>query len=73
MNLARCLLAAGATSLVSPLINAVGVGPAFSIATGVQVLAFGGFIVQWMVVPKWRLAKARDLAAAKAASSTAKA
>lgn len=73
LNLARCLLAAGATSLVSPLINAVGVGPAFSIATGVQVLAFGGFIVQWMVVPKWRLAKARDIAAAKAVSSTANA
>ncbi|PWN28285.1 putative MFS multidrug transporter [Jaminaea rosea] len=71
LNLARCLLAAGATSLVSPLINAVGVGPAFSIATGVQVLAFAGFIIQWVVVPKWREAKANERTASATTTAAA--
>lgn len=48
MNLARCLMAAGGTSFVMPLIDKIGVGPCFSLLTGIMVLAFGLVAVQWI-------------------------
>lgn len=46
LNLARCLLAAGGTSFVMPLVNAVGVGLAFTICAAIQAAALVGIGVQ---------------------------
>ncbi|TRX96974.1 hypothetical protein FHL15_002280 [Xylaria flabelliformis] len=55
MNLARCLLAAGGTSLVNPLINAVDVGLTFTIAVAVLLVALVGIAIQWRFGAKWRM------------------
>lgn len=54
LNLARCLFAAGGTSFVMPLIDAVGVGITFSICVAVQVVALVGPLVQWRFAAGWR-------------------
>ncbi|KAI3325370.1 MFS general substrate transporter [Xylariaceae sp. AK1471] len=55
MNLARCLLAAGGTSIVMPLINAVGVGLTFTITVAALLVALVGIGIQWRYGGKWRL------------------
>ncbi|KAI1426089.1 MFS general substrate transporter [Xylaria sp. FL1777] len=55
MNLARCLLAAGGTSIVMPLINAVGVGWTFTITVGALLVALVGIGIQWHFGKKWRM------------------
>lgn len=55
MNLARCLLAAGGTSLVTPLINAVDVGLTFTIAVAALLVALVGIGIQWRFGAKWRM------------------
>lgn len=47
LNLARCLFAAGGTSFVMPLINAIGVGVTFTICVAVQAAALIGPLLQW--------------------------
>ncbi|KPI43639.1 Quinidine resistance protein 1 [Cyphellophora attinorum] len=54
LNLARCLLAAGGTSIIIPLINAIGVGWAFTLCAVVQILSLAGVFVQWKFAGKWR-------------------
>lgn len=54
LNLARCLFAAGGTSFVMPLINAVGVGLTFTICVAVQVIALIGPLLQWKCAALWR-------------------
>lgn len=54
LNLARCLLAAGGTSFVMPMVNSVGVGWTFTICAGVQVIGLVGFAVQWKFGARWR-------------------
>ncbi|KAI0104761.1 MFS general substrate transporter [Nemania sp. FL0031] len=54
VNLARCLLAAGGTSIVTIIIDAVGVGWTFTIAIAAQIVAFVGVIIQWRYGGKWR-------------------
>ncbi|KAJ5281243.1 hypothetical protein N7478_006615 [Penicillium angulare] len=54
INLARCLFAAGGTSFVMPLINAVGAGATFTICAAVQIVALGGPILQWKFAAGWR-------------------
>lgn len=54
LNLARCLFAAGGTSFVIPLINKIGVGPAFTICAAVQVVALVGPFIQWRFAGGWR-------------------
>ena len=54
LNLARCLFAAGGTSLVMPLVNAIGVGLAFTVCTVVQLTALLGVAVQWKFAGAWR-------------------
>lgn len=62
LNLARCLFAAGGTSIVKPLINAVGVGLTFTICAIVQVVALIGPLIQWKFAAGWRKkAAARDV------------
>ncbi|KAI0526238.1 major facilitator superfamily domain-containing protein [Xylaria bambusicola] len=55
MNLARCLLAAGGTSIVMPLINAVGSGWTFTITVAALLVALVGIGVQWQYGKKWRM------------------
>lgn len=57
LNLARCLFAAGGTSFVMPLINAVGVGVTFTICVAVQVVALVGPFVQWRFAATRRAAE----------------
>lgn len=64
LNLARCLMAAGGTSIIIPLINAIGVGWAFTVCIGIQALSLVGVFVQWRFAGKWR----QDAAARKEAS-----
>jgi MFS family permease len=54
LNLARCLFAAGGTSFVIPLINKIGVGPAFTVCVAVQVVALIGPLIQWRFAAGWR-------------------
>lgn len=54
LNLARCLFAAGGTSFVMPLINAVGVGLTFTICVAVQAIAVIGPLLQWKYAALWR-------------------
>ncbi|KAJ5732142.1 hypothetical protein N7493_003623 [Penicillium malachiteum] len=54
INLARCLFAAGGTSFVMPLIDAVGVGVTFTICAAVQLVALSGPLIQWRFAAAWR-------------------
>ena len=55
LNLARCLVAAGGTSFVTPMVDGVGVGWAFTICVGIQVVALGGLAVRWRWAGRWRV------------------
>ncbi|KAI2635974.1 MFS general substrate transporter [Xylaria nigripes] len=55
LNLARCLLAAAATSIVTPIVGAVGIGWTFTITTVVQLIALVGLGIQWRFGGKWRV------------------
>lgn len=54
INLARCLLAAGGTSFVMPMVDAIGAGLAFTICAIVQAVALLGVAVQWRYGGTWR-------------------
>jgi hypothetical protein len=54
LNLARCLFAAGGTSLVMPMVNGIGVGLAFTICVIVQFVALLGPAIQWRFAAGWR-------------------
>ncbi|RFU78622.1 hypothetical protein TARUN_3592 [Trichoderma arundinaceum] len=54
LNLARCLFAAGGTSIVMPMVNGIGVGLAFTICAIVQFVALLGPAIQWKLAAGWR-------------------
>ncbi|CAG8410728.1 unnamed protein product [Penicillium salamii] len=54
LNLARCFFAAGGTSLVTPMINGIGVGPSFTVCAVAQILALLGPFIQWKFAGGWR-------------------
>lgn len=54
LNLARCLFAAGGTSIVMPMVNGIGVGLAFTICAIVQFVALIGPAIQWRFAAGWR-------------------
>lgn len=56
INLARCLFAAGGTSFVAPLMNAVGAGVTFTCCAAVQLVSSIGLFIQWKCAPSWRKA-----------------
>jgi len=60
-NLARCLVGAAGTSAIKPMINAIGLGPSFSILLGVQVLSIIPAVLEWKCGMRWRQARARRL------------
>jgi multidrug resistance protein len=54
LNLARCLFAAGGTSIIMPMVNGIGVGLAFTICVALQFFALLGVGVQWRYGGTWR-------------------
>ncbi|KAK9454598.1 major facilitator superfamily domain-containing protein [Dipodascopsis uninucleata] len=54
LNLARCLFAAGGTSIVTLMIDGVGVGLTFTICVAVQLLALVGPLIQLKFANTWR-------------------
>ncbi|KAF2100707.1 putative multidrug transporter [Rhizodiscina lignyota] len=54
LNLARCLVGAGGTAAILPIVNAIGAGWAFTLFAMVLVLALGLLVVQLRYGPKWR-------------------
>ena len=54
LNLARCLFAAGGTSFVMPLVDAVGAGLAFTVCVAAQAVALLLVVVQWKFGARWR-------------------
>ncbi|RSL64732.1 hypothetical protein CEP54_004585 [Fusarium duplospermum] len=54
LNLARCLFAVGGTSFVMPMINGIGVGPAFTVCVAVQVVGLLSLGIQFKYGSKWR-------------------
>ncbi|KAI0025572.1 MFS general substrate transporter [Xylariomycetidae sp. FL0641] len=54
LNLARCLVAAGGTAFVTPLVRALGAGGAFTLCVAVQLLALLGPAVQCRFAAAWR-------------------
>ncbi|KAK1490324.1 major facilitator superfamily transporter [Colletotrichum tamarilloi] len=54
VNLARCLFAAGGTSFVMPMVSGIGVGWAFTLCVGAQLVALIGAGVQWKFAARWR-------------------
>lgn len=54
LNLARCLFAAAGTSSVMPMVNALGVGLAFTVCVVAQLVALLGLAVQWRFGARWR-------------------
>ncbi|KAF7714093.1 Uncharacterized protein PECH_003266 [Penicillium ucsense] len=56
INLARCLFAAGGTSFVMPLIDAVGAGVCFTICAAVQVVSLAAPLIQVKYAGAWRRA-----------------
>ncbi|RMJ09576.1 hypothetical protein CDV36_010816 [Fusarium kuroshium] len=60
LNLARCLFAAGGTSFIMPMINGIGVGPAFTVCVAVQVLGLLSLGIQFRYGSKWRRGSETD-------------
>ncbi|KAI0483283.1 MFS general substrate transporter [Xylariaceae sp. FL0804] len=69
LNLARCLLAAGCISAVMPLIDAVGVGWAFTVAVAAQLAALLAAGAQWRFGAKWRREAADESRSSRRRSS----
>ncbi|KPM38024.1 hypothetical protein AK830_g8516 [Neonectria ditissima] len=53
-NLARCLVGAGATAAIVPMINAMGVGWAFTLIGGLLFLCCPALVALMVWGPKWR-------------------
>lgn len=54
INLARCLLGAGGTAAVQPMIDRLGAGVTFSIGAGITCLAVPFGVLVWMKGERWR-------------------
>ncbi|KAH6887507.1 major facilitator superfamily domain-containing protein [Thelonectria olida] len=60
LNLARCLFAAGGTSFVMPMVNGIGIGPAFTVCAVVQGTTILALVVQWRFAGRWRGEEERE-------------
>lgn len=54
LNLLRCLMGAGGTAAVLPVVNKIGVGRTMTIATGVMLASIGLVVLQMTKGPGWR-------------------
>ncbi|WVF73228.1 hypothetical protein IAT40_008047 [Kwoniella sp. CBS 6097] len=59
LNLARCLIGAGATAQIEPLYSAIGVGWAFTLWTGIMAMTLGLVAVQMRWGAGWRRKRER--------------
>jgi MFS family permease len=60
VNLARCLMGAGGTASVMPLIGALSIGWTFTLLTGIMGLALALLVVQMKYGPGWRQRGEKD-------------
>lgn len=54
LNLARCLMGAGGTAMVLPIVRAIGAGWTFTLIAGLMVLSLVFLLLQIQRGPKWR-------------------
>lgn len=54
LNLSRCLMGAGGTAAIVPIVNAMGAGGAFTLFAGILLLAYALLLVQLRFGPRWR-------------------
>jgi MFS family permease len=54
LNLARCLMGAGGTAAVLPIVNTIGAGWTFTIWVGVMLAGLGLVVLQLQNGQKWR-------------------
>jgi predicted MFS family arabinose efflux permease len=54
LNLTRCLIGAGGTAAVVPIVDAIGIGWTFTLVTGVMVLSSALVVVQMRYGARWR-------------------
>lgn len=54
INLARCLLGAGGTAVIQPMINRIGVGWTFTVGAGIAVAALPLGVLVWYRGEQWR-------------------
>ncbi|KAI9666140.1 MAG: hypothetical protein M1821_004075 [Bathelium mastoideum] len=57
LNLSRCLLGAGGTAAIIPLVNAISVGWSFTLCTGIMLVSLILLLVQMQCGPRWRSAR----------------
>ena len=58
LNLVRCLMGAGGTAAVLPIVNAIGIGWTGTLLVGVMVVSLGLVIVQIRKGVRWRKRRA---------------
>ncbi len=54
LNMARCLMGAGGSAAVLPIVNAIGVGWTFTVLVGLMLVSIGLLIIQMKMGLKWR-------------------
>jgi len=54
LNLARCLIGAGGTAAVLPIVNTIGIGWTFTLITGIMALSSGLMVIQIRCGARWR-------------------
>ncbi|KUJ13443.1 MFS general substrate transporter [Mollisia scopiformis] len=54
LNLVRCLMGAGGTAAVLPIVNGIGIGWTFTLFTGVMLISLGLVVLQMGKGLKWR-------------------
>lgn len=70
INLVRCLLGAGGTASVQPMINALGVGVTFTIQAALCVLCSPVIYLQYRYGPGWRAKRTKASSKSIDSSST---
>lgn len=54
LNMVRCLMGAGGTAAVLPIVNGIGIGWTFTLLAGVLIVSLGMAVVQIMMGSQWR-------------------
>ncbi|KAE8450820.1 hypothetical protein EG329_005733 [Mollisiaceae sp. DMI_Dod_QoI] len=67
LNLVRCLMGAGGTAAVLPIVDAIGIGWTFTLFTGIMLVSLGLVVLQMGQGLKWRKRRqAKEMAASRA-------
>ena len=54
LNFARCLIGAGGTAAILPIVNAINIGWAFTLVSGILLLSLSLIVIQIHFGPRWR-------------------